>query len=150
MKQFNFRLFLRPTAIGQILIDRLTSQGADRQADARRWIELGYMCEQAGFRLDGSTLFQAGRPATAEQAAPAQVAVQSTPVATLSVPAAVSHPMQRAEPSAPADGESRPLANASPGLPLPAPAAAPPQVTPGETSTTMDTQLTANLRSLAH
>ena len=61
MAQYNFRLFLKPTAIGQAIIDRLSPEGADRQALARRWIELGYALEQAGFRLDGTTVFQGGR-----------------------------------------------------------------------------------------
>lgn len=149
MKQFNFRLFLRPTAVGKIIIDRLTSEGVDRQADARRWIELGYMCEQAGFRVDGSTLFQAGRPA-AEQPAPGQVAVQSTAVAALSAPAAVSHPGQQAGPAVPATAESRPFASTSLGLSPSPPAAVPRPVTPSEASATMDSQLTSNLRNLAH
>lgn len=61
MAQFNFRLFLRPTAIGKSIIDRLNSEGADRQADSRRWIELGYALEQAGFRLDGTVVYQGGQ-----------------------------------------------------------------------------------------
>ena len=50
MAQYNFRLFLKPTVIGQAIIDRLSPEGADRQALARRWIELGYALEQAGFQ----------------------------------------------------------------------------------------------------
>jgi len=149
MGQFNFRLFLRPTAVGRIIIDRLTSDGADRQAEARRWIELGYMCEQAGMRLDGSTLVQAGRPAAAEHLTPAPVAIQSTPIAAQSAAVAVSRPVQQAAPSAPASAQSRPSANISPGLPH-SPLATPQPVTPGDASPTMDSQLSSNLRNLAH
>jgi hypothetical protein len=66
MAQYNFRLFLKPTVIGQAIIDRLSPEGADRQALARRWIELGYALEQAGFRLDGTTVFQGARPVSLE------------------------------------------------------------------------------------
>lgn len=149
MKLFNFRLFLRPTAVGKIIINRLTSEGVDRQADARRWMELGYMCEQAGFRLDGSTLFQAGRPAAAEQFALAQVAVQSTAVAAPTTPAAGSPAVQQAEPVAPANAESRSVANTSSGLP-PSPPVAPSPIAQGEASTAMGSQLASNLRNLAH
>lgn len=61
MAQYNFRLFIKPTVIGQAIIDRLSPEGADRQALARRWLELGFALEQAGFRLDGATVYQGGR-----------------------------------------------------------------------------------------
>ena len=77
MAQYNFRLFLKPTVIGKAIIDRLSAEGADRQADSRRWMELGYALEQAGFRLDGTTVFQGGRVVSSE-----------TPVA-VSLPAAM-------------------------------------------------------------
>lgn len=66
MPQYNFRLFLKPTIVGQAIIDRLSPEGADRQALARRWIELGYALEQAGFRMDGTTVFQGARPLAVE------------------------------------------------------------------------------------
>jgi hypothetical protein len=102
MAQYNFRLFLKPTIIGQAIIDRLSPEGADRQALARRWIELGYALEQAGFRLDGTTLFQGARPLSLEMpvAVPAQwlqapaagTAPNEERVSQALVPAHVSHP----------------------------------------------------------
>lgn len=61
MKGFHFRLFLRPTVIGGLIIERLTAPGVDRQAESRRWMELGFAAEQAGFRLDGAAICQADR-----------------------------------------------------------------------------------------
>lgn len=66
MAYFHFRLFLRPTVIGKAIIDRLSLEGADRQADARRWLELGYAAELAGFRLDGTTISQVANALTAD------------------------------------------------------------------------------------
>jgi hypothetical protein len=102
MAQYNFRLFLKPTVVGQAIIDRLSPEGADRQALARRWIELGYALEQAGFRLDGTTVFQGARPLSLEtpvavpaqwlQAPPAEAAPREARVAEASVPAHASQP----------------------------------------------------------
>jgi len=168
MPNFNFRLFLRPTAVGKILIERLTSEGADRQAEARRWIELGYMCEQAGFRLDGATLFQAGRPAAADQVSAAPVLVHSLPVSAAvaadTAPAVATEPAPQPASSAlgaqrslssPADAQApspaslasvqRPVEPApSPVMSTTAQSAPPAPVTP------LDSQLTTNLRNLAH
>lgn len=69
MANFHFRLFLRPTIIGKAIIDRLSVDGADRQADARRWLELGYAAELAGFRLDGATISQVAHALTADKLA---------------------------------------------------------------------------------
>jgi hypothetical protein len=55
------RFQLRPTVVGEAIMDRLNAQGADRAAEARRWIELGFAAEQAGFRLDGVELRHADR-----------------------------------------------------------------------------------------
>lgn len=101
MAQFNFRLFLRATAIGKAIIDRLSAEGCDRQADARRWIELGYALEQTGFRLDGTTVYLGGR-AFAPELAMAQVSAQGASAAYQ----AVSSPLpetQLAPAAAPAE-----------------------------------------------
>jgi len=169
MPNFNFRLFLRPTAVGKILIERLTSEGADRQAEARRWIELGYMCEQAGFRLDGTTLFQAGRPAAADQVSAAgPVLVHSLPVAVAvaadAAPAVAPTPAHQLVSSAP--GAQRSLSSPTPPqAPPPAslasverpvePAPSPvvstaAQSAPPAPASPLDSQLTTNLRNLAH
>jgi len=167
MANFNFRLFLRPTAVGRILIERLTSDGADRQAEARRWIELGYMCEQAGFRLDGATLFQAGRPAAADQVSARPVLVHSLPAAVVvaadtapavtlvPAPQPVS-PAPAAQQSVPSPAEAQPPSPASfaPVERLVEPARGP--VTSAAQSSTpapassLDSEMTANLRNLAH
>lgn len=117
MAQYNFRLFLKPTAIGQAIIDRLSPEGADRQALARRWIELGYALEQAGFRLDGTTVFQGGRQVSFD-----------TPVA-LPVPAQWLAPLA-------ADVAQRgpDLAAASTTAPISAPATTNPNVASGTTA----------------
>ena len=81
MESFHFRLFVRPTIMGKAIITRLTAEGTDRQADARRWLELGHALEQAGFRLDGTTLFHGGRVVTAGQPAVVEVPVQVPPSA---------------------------------------------------------------------
>jgi hypothetical protein len=96
MAQYNFRLFLKPTVIGQAIIDRLSPEGADRQALARRWIELGYALEQAGFRLDGATVFQGARPLSLD--APVAVSVPSHGLQTATAPAP-SHEARVAEAS---------------------------------------------------
>ena len=164
MAHFNFRLFLRPTLVGKIIIDRLTAEGADRQAEARRWIELGYMCEQAGFRLDGNTLFQAGRPAATEASATAQLAVHSMPVATAAAPEASLPVAQRSVPQpapsiSPAQAPAPRPAEAATPSPPPHPAAvaaAEPSAAgataavPPAPASQLDSQLLGNLRNLAH
>lgn len=53
---YNLRLFLKPTPVGQLIRGRCEEPGADRQADLRRWIELGFMAERKGFYLEDSAL----------------------------------------------------------------------------------------------
>ncbi len=55
------RFVLRPTVVGEAIMDRLSAPGVDRAAESRRWIELGFAAEQAGFRMDGSELRHADR-----------------------------------------------------------------------------------------
>jgi len=164
MAHFNFRLFLRPTLVGKIIIDRLTAEGADRQAEARRWIELGYMCEQAGFRLDGNALFHAGRPAAAEASPTAQLPVHSMPVATVVAPN-VTHPTAQhsTQQPAPLGSSVQTPAHApveietpSPSMrPDTSPATEPPAASAAATVSAapmsqLDSQLLGNLRNLAH
>lgn len=161
MAHFNFRLFLRPTLVGKIIIDRLTAEGADRQAEARRWIELGYMCEQAGFRLDGNTLFQAGRPAATSPTA--QLPVPSTPVAAVVSPE-VTHPTAQrltqqpgslgssAQTPAPSPVEIQtPSPSTRPDAPaIEPPAAGASSVISPAPAIQLDNELLGNLRNLAH
>lgn len=151
MAHFNFRLFLRPTAIGKMIIDRLTSEGVDRQAEARRWIELGYMCEQAGFRVEGTTLFQAGRPANAEVPAP-------IPVPVYGMPFAATSPVVE---SSSAPRKATPISAITPVVHQPASPPGQVEGTPqraivsqapvnDSSSQVIDSELTSSLRNLAH
>lgn len=142
MAQFNFRLFLRPTAIGKAIIERLSADGAERQADSRRWIELGYALEQAGFRLDGTTLYLGGRPFAAEQTPTVQVPMSAQePTAGRApahqVAAAVAEPLSAAASllavsadAAPSQAMSSATAPASPAEPRPVESAPPKPVNP--------------------
>jgi hypothetical protein len=94
MAIFNFRLFVRPTLIGKAIIARLTAEGTDRQADARRWLELGYAVEQAGFRLDGTTVFHGGRAVVAGQPVAVEIPNPGLPLVDNSSRAAPQEPAQ--------------------------------------------------------
>jgi len=159
MAHFNFRLFLRPTLVGKIIIDRLTAEGADRQAEARRWIELGYMCEQAGFRLDGNTLFQAGRPAAVEAPLSAQLPVHSMPTTAVVAPEttySVAHPASLAS-NAQASAVG-PVVDVAPSASTPAsiaPVAEPPRsgvpaAADSLPPTQLDDEMDDNLRNLGY
>lgn len=163
MAHFNFRLFLRPTLVGKIIIDRLTAECADRQAEARRWIELGYMCEQAGFRLDGNTLFQAGRPVAAEASPAVQVPVHSLQVAAVTAsesPQAIAQESRQLSDSLPSSHQAmapRPTEQQAPSPAAPT-AANQPAVVASVTvqpaalasPSQLDSDLMGNLRNLAH
>lgn len=132
MAQFNFRLFLRPTAIGKAIIERLSADGAERQADSRRWIELGYALEQAGFRLDGTTLYLGGRPFAAEQPLAVQIPVSPQEPAAARAPGyQAAAAVGAAEPDSDGPASVDASANAAPitapaiaSTPVPAPSAA--------------------------
>ena len=167
MAQFNFRLFLRPTAIGKAIIERLSADGAERQADSRRWIELGYALEQAGFRLDGTTLYLGGRPFAAEQTPTIQVpasaaeptaarAAAQQGVASAVEPVSVGHRLVAASADAassqtvahaqaPASAAPRP-AQSAPSRPASPVLAAPP---PPPRSAADDDEMANNLRGLS-
>jgi hypothetical protein len=162
MAQYNFRLFLKPTVIGQAIIDRLSPEGADRQALARRWIELGYALEQAGFRLDGTTVFQGGRqvsfdtsvavPVPAQWLAPpaADMAQRSPDPAAAStvtpttVPATIIPPVASGITAVPATASAATAAAAPVPVPAP-PVIRPPVVRPAPA---VD-EMTNNLRKLS-
>ena len=151
MALFNFRLFLRPTPIGNAIIERLKAEGTDRQADARRWVELGYALEQAGFRLDGTTVYHAGRVFAADQvpagAAPAAPVASESFVA--SAPAEPAPSTDRSRHTAAPTGQVAEHAAAQPGK-VPAPRPSVPPAPPATTSPQHpDSDLTSNLRGLS-
>lgn len=55
------KVLLKPTDIGQMLIERLQRPHVDRSGEMRRLSELGFAAERAGFTLDGTVLRHAGR-----------------------------------------------------------------------------------------
>lgn len=56
-----YKVHLKPTEIGTLVMKRLERPHLDKSAELRRFIELGYAVEQAGFILDGTVLRHAGR-----------------------------------------------------------------------------------------
>ena len=56
-----YKVHLKPTEIGTLVIKRMERPHLDKSAELRRFIELGYAAEQAGFILDGTVLRHAGR-----------------------------------------------------------------------------------------
>lgn len=56
-----FKVHLKPTEVGALVIKRMERPHADKSVELRRYIELGYAAEQAGFILDGTVLRHAGR-----------------------------------------------------------------------------------------
>lgn len=132
-RNYQFRLIVRPTVVGEEIIARLEAQGVDRTAESRRWLELGFAAEQAGFRLDGSQLRYADRawetqPRLAEQSARAPAAA-AVPQADL-----------------PATGS---LAGATTPTPTPAPEATSAAAETPPTSSVASSQLRGNLRGLS-
>jgi hypothetical protein len=55
------KVLLKPNEIGLHVMRRLERPHMDKSAELRRFIELGYAAEQAGFILDGTVLRHAGR-----------------------------------------------------------------------------------------
>lgn len=56
-----YKVLVKPTDIGLLVIKRIERPHVDKSAELRRFIELGYAAEQAGFILDGTILRHAGR-----------------------------------------------------------------------------------------
>jgi hypothetical protein len=160
MAQYNFRLFLKPTAVGQAIIDRLSPEGADRQALARRWIELGYALEQAGFRLDGTTVFQGARPLSldAPVAVPAQwpqapaagAAPREVRVSEASVPAHASQSVSATVVAASTEAGAADTGNtrAAPVV-VPTPGVAPPASASAARTSSALNEMADSLRSLS-
>jgi hypothetical protein len=73
-----YKVFIRPTDVGLLVMQRLQRPALDKSAELRRLIELGYAAEQAGFILDGTILKNGGRvweiqPVLGDQNRPAWV-----------------------------------------------------------------------------
>jgi hypothetical protein len=56
-----YKVLIRPTDVGLLVMSRLQRPALDKSAELRRLIELGYAAEQAGFILDGTILRNGGR-----------------------------------------------------------------------------------------
>jgi len=56
-----YKVHLKPTEIGRLVIERLQRPHMDVSPELRRFIELGYAAERAGFILDGTVLRHAGQ-----------------------------------------------------------------------------------------
>jgi len=56
-----YKVHLKPTEVGLLVMKRMERPHLDKSAELRRFIELGYAAEQAGFILDGTVLRHAGR-----------------------------------------------------------------------------------------
>lgn len=56
-----YKVHLKPTEVGMLVMKRMERPHLDKSAELRRFIELGYAAEQAGFILDGTVLRHAGR-----------------------------------------------------------------------------------------
>lgn len=74
-----YKVHLKPTAIGRLVIERLARPHMDVSPELRRFIELGYAAERAGFILDGTVLRHAGRAWDTQP----DVSVQALPEAGL-------------------------------------------------------------------
>lgn len=56
-----YKVLLKPTDVGLLVMRRMERPHLDKSAELRRLIELGYAAEQAGFILDGTVLRHGGR-----------------------------------------------------------------------------------------
>jgi hypothetical protein len=56
-----YKVHLKPTEVGLLVIKRMERPHVDKSVELRRFIELGYAAERAGFSLDGAILRHAGR-----------------------------------------------------------------------------------------
>jgi hypothetical protein len=56
-----YKVHLKPTEVGALVMRRMERPHLDKSAELRRFIELGYAAEQAGFILDGTILRHGGR-----------------------------------------------------------------------------------------
>jgi hypothetical protein len=114
-----YKVHLKPTEIGRLVIQRLARPHLDVSPELRRFIELGYACEQAGFILDGTILRHAGRAWDTQPALTAERSIQEVAKpdrAPQLRPRANSKPAQNGEPAAPLDGTAPWPAAVSPKL----------------------------------
>lgn len=88
-----YKVHLKPTEIGVLVIRRMERPHADKSVELRRYIELGYAAEQAGFILDGAVLRHGGRvwdaqPDLSHTPAPSLAQSAELPAVTKSLPVA--------------------------------------------------------------
>lgn len=76
-----YKVHLKPTEIGTLVMKRMERPHLDKSAELRRFIELGYAAEQAGFILDGTVLRHAGRMWDTQPDLSSQGLNQTVPVA---------------------------------------------------------------------
>lgn len=114
-----YKVHLKPTAIGRLVIERLERPHMDVSPELRRFIELGYAAERAGFILDGTVLRHAGQawdaqPDLTAERSPHEAPQRSTGLQRRS--GAKSRPSQEEQPAAPPSDGAEP-----PPLPVPPP-----------------------------
>lgn len=116
-----YKVHLKPTEIGRLVIERLARPHLDVSPELRRFIELGYACEQAGFILDGTILRHAGRAwdtqpdLSAERSAQQTAKPDCTPQPR---PRPKSKPSQDGQPPAPLPGAASSPVLTSPERPV--------------------------------
>lgn len=113
-----YKVHLKPTEIGRLVIERLARPHVDVSPELRRFIELGYAAERAGFILDGTVLRHAGRAWDTQPDVSVQAQAESnaidpkpagrlqsspTPRARKSDPGAAGRGSDIAEPDAPSE-----------------------------------------------
>lgn len=98
-----YKVHLKPTEIGRLVIERLARPHLDVSPELRRFIELGYAAERAGFILDGTVLRHAGQAWDTQPDLTAERSAQEPrPMSgKQSRPGARSRPSQDERPAAP-------------------------------------------------
>lgn len=81
-----YKVHLKPTDVGVRVMKRMERPHLDKSAELRRFIELGYAAEQAGFILDGTVLRHAGRMWDAQPDFSSNASNSVVPVPTASAP----------------------------------------------------------------
>lgn len=133
-----YKVLVKPTDVGLLVNNRMQRPHVDKSAELRRFIELGYAAEQAGFILDGTVLRHGGRtwdiqPNFSEQA---REGISPSPAQRAAVP--VARPSSTSE----TNGNGPAAQNEGGGHPLPSPLAS-------DTNETTGSPLRRNLRGLS-
>lgn len=109
-----YKVHLKPTEIGRLVIERLARPHVDVSPELRRFIELGYAAERAGFILDGTVLRHAGRmwdtqPNVADLAQDETGLAGEKPAARRQGPQAPRSPKPSVGSQSPVPGEADPV-----------------------------------------